>query len=88
MVDRTEGKDLEFIPTNTINGVKRAKLEKDVEAEIEYWQQAVLSSVLGAKPSFRSDQMFYQQNLGFLDIDKIIHVRNGIFLVRFWESAP
>ncbi|KAJ8419338.1 LOW QUALITY PROTEIN: hypothetical protein Cgig2_024013 [Carnegiea gigantea] len=58
-----------------------AKLEKeDVAAEIDYWQQAVLCSVLGANPPFEG---FIKRIWATLDIDKIILVRKGVFLVRF-----
>jgi len=51
MVDLDEGTGLKFIPIHTINRVRCAKLEKeDVAAEIEYWHNSVLCSVLGANP--------------------------------------
>ena len=68
----------------TISGVQCAKLEKeDVATEIECWQQVVLCSILGTNPPFKVMQGFIKRNWGALDIDEIIHVRRGVFLVRF-----
>ncbi|KAJ8423394.1 hypothetical protein Cgig2_029229 [Carnegiea gigantea] len=78
--DPEEGTNLKFIPPHTINGVRCAKLEQeDVADGIEYWQQSILCSVIGANPSFE----FVKRIWSALDIDKIIHVRRGVILVRF-----
>ena len=53
MVDPDDGGAHSFVPTQTVNGVKCAKLEKaDVEDEVQYWQIAVLCTVFGANPPF------------------------------------
>ncbi|KAJ8443060.1 LOW QUALITY PROTEIN: hypothetical protein Cgig2_004265 [Carnegiea gigantea] len=84
MVDPEEGTELKFVPTQIINGVKCAKLDKDdVAAETEYWQNTVLCSVLGAKPLFEIIHGFIKHICATLGIDKIIQVRKGVFLVRF-----
>ena len=84
IVDPEEGTDLKFIPTQTINGAKCAILElNDVQAEIDYWKNAVLCSVLGANPPFEVMKGFINRIWGGLNIDKIMVVRNGVFLVRF-----
>ena len=57
--------------------------KEDVAVEINYWQQAVLSSILGANPPFEVMQGFIKCIWATLDIDKIILVRKGVFLVRF-----
>ncbi|KAJ8436173.1 hypothetical protein Cgig2_034201 [Carnegiea gigantea] len=91
MVDPEEGADLKFIPTRTINGVKCSKLEKeDVEAEIEYWQQAVLWSVLGANPPFEVIKGFINRIWASMDIDKIIHDKQTVEKrgVYFVDSKP
>jgi len=56
-----------------------------VAAEIEYWQQVVLCSVLGANPPFEVMQGFIKRILATPDIDKITHVCKGVFLVRFGD---
>ncbi|KAJ8433396.1 hypothetical protein Cgig2_028996 [Carnegiea gigantea] len=68
MVDPDEGTDLKFMPARTIN---------DVAEEIEYWQQSIFCSVLGANPPFEVMQGFIKRIWSALDIDKIIHVRGG-----------
>ncbi|KAJ8420807.1 hypothetical protein Cgig2_019766 [Carnegiea gigantea] len=48
LVDPEEGTELKFVSTEIIDGKQIAKIEReDVEAEIDYWQNAVLCSVLG-----------------------------------------
>ena len=84
LVDPEEGSELKFFPTSMVNGVRCAKLEKkDVESEIEYWQQAVLCSVLGANPPFEIIQGFIKRIWAKFEIDKIVMVRKGVLLVRF-----
>ena len=84
VVDLEEGTDLKYIATHTINRVRCATLEKeDVAVEIEYWQQPVLCSVLGANPPFKVMQGLIKRIWAPLDIDKIIYVRKGVFLVWF-----
>ena len=84
MVDPNEGCALSFIPTQTINGTKCAKLEQaDIEEEISYWQSAVLCSVFGANPPFEVMKGFFKRLWSGYNIDKIMYVRKGVFLVRF-----
>ncbi|KAJ8439192.1 LOW QUALITY PROTEIN: hypothetical protein Cgig2_003405 [Carnegiea gigantea] len=57
MVNPDEGLSLKFIEVMVVNGTKCAKIEhQDVAAEIEYWSQAVLCSVLGANPPLLTTQ--------------------------------
>ncbi|KAJ8420993.1 hypothetical protein Cgig2_013322 [Carnegiea gigantea] len=73
VIDPDEGMEPQFVPTRIINGVKCGKLEKqDVVAEIKYWQNAVLCSILGANPSFEDVQGFMKCISTAFDIDKII----------------
>ncbi|KAJ8421235.1 hypothetical protein Cgig2_000839 [Carnegiea gigantea] len=51
LVNPDEGTTLNFMQAPVINGSTYAKIEKeDVLPEIDYWQTAVLCSVLGANP--------------------------------------
>ena len=87
LVDLEERTELHCVPTTSINGVKCAKLEKqDVSREVEYWNNAVLCSVLGANPSFEVIKVFIKRIWGSYEINKILQVRRGIFLVRFQNS--
>ena len=84
LVDPEEGTELKFISTEFIEGKKIAKINKeDVEQEIAYWQNAVIFSVLGANPPFDITQGFIRRIWGNYDIDKMLQVKKGMFLVRF-----
>ncbi|KAJ8424407.1 hypothetical protein Cgig2_031782 [Carnegiea gigantea] len=84
MVDTEEGTDLKFVPTKLINGIKCAKIKKeDVMQEIEFWHNAILCSVLGANPPFEVMQGYLKCIWVTYEIDKIIQVGKGVFLVRF-----
>jgi len=56
-----------------------------VENEIEYWQNAIICSVLGANPPFEIMQGFISRIWGAYEIDKILQVRKGVFMVRFQD---
>ena len=84
LVDPNEGTELEFIPAQIINGTKCTQLEKsDVVDEIQYWQSAVLCTVLGANPPFEVMKGFFKCIWAAYAIDKILFVRKGVFMVRF-----
>ncbi|KAJ8429723.1 hypothetical protein Cgig2_024975 [Carnegiea gigantea] len=55
----------------------------DVQSEIEYWNSAVLCSVLGANPPLEVIEGFIRRIWQAFEIDKICLVRKGVFLVRF-----
>ena len=84
MVDPNEGTALKFISAPTINGVRCDMLKNgDVAAKIEQLKQSILCTVLGANTPFEVMQGFIKRIWSTLDIDKIIQVRKGVFLVRF-----
>ena len=84
MVDPDKGTDLQFISAVTIDGKIIAKIEKgDVEVEIEYWNNAVLCLILGANSPFEVIQGNIKRIWAAYEIDKLILVRKGVFLVRF-----
>ena len=84
MVNPDEGLSLKFIEAPVVNGTKCAKIEhQDVAAEIEYWSQAVLCSVLGANPPLMVIDGFVRRIWGQYEIDKVVAARKGIYLVRF-----
>ena len=84
LVDPNEGNELKFVPTHTINGVRCTQIERtDVEDEICYWQSAVLCSVMGANPPFEIMKGYLKRIWANLEIDRILYVRKGVFLVRF-----
>ena len=84
LVDPNEGNELKFVPTQTINEIRCTQIEKaDVEDEICYWQSAVLCSVMGANPPFEIMKGYLKRIWANLEIDRILYVRKGVFLVRF-----
>ncbi|KAJ8445967.1 hypothetical protein Cgig2_001285 [Carnegiea gigantea] len=86
MVDPSEGTLLEFILVIEINGIKCAKLvEEDVAQEIAYWQNAVLCCVLGANPPIEAIDVYVRRIWIGYEIDKVLLIKNGLYLVRFKE---
>ncbi|KAJ8424423.1 hypothetical protein Cgig2_010652 [Carnegiea gigantea] len=86
MVDPNEGTALDYIPAIDIQGSKCAKLvESDVANEINYWQNAVLCYVLGANPPIGVIDGFVKRNWKGLEIDKVLLIKKGLYLVCFNE---
>ncbi|KAJ8419449.1 hypothetical protein Cgig2_023655 [Carnegiea gigantea] len=84
LLDADEGTLLNYKPTTIVNGKMCAQIEiKDVAPEVGYWQHAILCSVLGANPPYEVIKGFVQQIWADFEIDKILMVRKGLFLVRF-----
>jgi len=84
LVDPNEGTELKFVPSSIINGVKCTQLEQsDVKDEIQYWQSAVLCTVMGANPPFEVMKGFLKRIWANYAIDRILYARKGVFLVRF-----
>lgn len=84
LVDLDDGSALNSIPAQSINGNKCAHLvHEDVQAEIEYWNTAVLCAVLGANPPLDVIKGYINRIWGAYELDKIIQLRRGLFMVRF-----
>jgi len=72
------------LPTLNINGIRCAQIvNNDVEAEILYWQSAVLCSVMGANPPFEIMKGFVNRIWVSYEINRTLYARKGVFLVRF-----
>ena len=73
LVDPEDGTELRYVQTSCINGMKCAKLEKqDVNGEVEFWNSAIICSVLGANPPLQVIKGFIMRIWGTYDIDKIL----------------
>ncbi|KAJ8424191.1 hypothetical protein Cgig2_021613 [Carnegiea gigantea] len=84
MVDPNEDTSLEFILATAIHGTKCAKLmAEDVKDEIEYWQNALICSILRANPPFEVMKGFLKRIWSNYELNKVLQVHKGIFLVRF-----
>ena len=84
LLDPNEGTELQYIPSTTVNGTICTQIENaDVIDEIQYWQSAVLCTVMGANPPFEVMKGYFKRIWANFDIDKIMYVRKGVFLVRF-----
>ena len=84
ILDPDSGNSLNFIPANLVNGISCAKLElEDVMDELEYWKSSVLCSVLGSNPPLEIIQKYIRRLWAQFEIDQILQIRRGIFLVRF-----
>ena len=84
MVDNDDGTKLHHTPTSIVNGKRITQIEKeDVAIEIEYWQSAVLCSVLGSNPPFEVMKGYINRIWSNFEIDKILMIKKGLFLNRF-----
>ena len=84
LVDPEEGTALKYMPMEEVNGRRCAKIEEDdIQTEIKYWKNAVLFGVMGSNPPFDVIDGFVHRIWKSMDIDKVIIVRKGVFLVRF-----
>lgn len=84
LVDQNAGTTLSYFSPDTINGAKCAKLSKDdVEPEVQYWNTAVLCTVLGANPPLEVMEGYIRRVWGSKDLDTISMAKRGVFLVRF-----
>ncbi|KAJ8420572.1 hypothetical protein Cgig2_025919 [Carnegiea gigantea] len=75
LVDPEEGTELKFVSTEIIDGKQIAKIERE--------DNAVLCYVLGANPPYEIMQGFIKRIWRAFEIDKILQIRKGVFLVRF-----
>lgn len=82
LLDTDEGNHLRYIPASIINGTRCTQIEMDnVAQEVEYWQNAVLCSVLGANPPFEVMKGFINRIWTKFEIKKNLLVKKGLFLV-------
>ncbi|KAJ8421390.1 hypothetical protein Cgig2_031915 [Carnegiea gigantea] len=80
MADPEEGTTLNFVTSPMVNGMKCAKIEtKGVQSKLDFWQSAVLCSVIGANPPLEVLEGIWKA----YEIDRISWVRKGVFLIRF-----
>ena len=87
LVNADDGFSLNYIPAQTVNGSKVTQIDKEeVQAEIDYWANAVLCTVLGANPPLEVITGYINRIWKAFELDKIIQVRKGIFLVRFHHN--
>ncbi|KAJ8428194.1 hypothetical protein Cgig2_031471 [Carnegiea gigantea] len=84
LVDPEEGTFLKFMQTTEISGKKCAKIDmNDIQPEIDFWEQAVIYKVLGANPPFFVMEGFLKCIWRAFEIDRILTVKRGMFLVLF-----
>ena len=55
----------------------------DVKPELDYWNNAVVLYVIGANPRTGLIDGFSRRLWGKLNVDKVILIKSGIYLVRF-----
>lgn len=80
MIDTNDCTSLKYVPTTKFNGVEFAKLKKEyVNVEIEYWQFAILCTVLVANPLIHVTERFVRR----IWIDTVILVKGRIYFIRF-----
>ncbi|KAJ8426160.1 hypothetical protein Cgig2_032642 [Carnegiea gigantea] len=81
LIDPDKGLSLNFIESEVINGTKITKIDhQDVASEINYWNQAILCTVLEANPPLGG---FIRRIWNQYGIDKVVAAWKGLYLVRF-----
>ncbi|KAJ8419732.1 hypothetical protein Cgig2_013407 [Carnegiea gigantea] len=81
MVNRGEGLSLMFVEAFIVNGTRCAKIEhQDVAAEIEFWNQAMICSVLGPNPLLGFINSFVRRIWNQHEIDKVVAACKGVYL--------
>ncbi|KAJ8433496.1 hypothetical protein Cgig2_018030 [Carnegiea gigantea] len=84
LVDPDEGSALRYVSIQMINGQACAKIERsNVQKEVDYWSTSVLCCVLGANPPLAVIDGYVHRIWAGMDIDKVLLVRKGVFLIRF-----
>ncbi|KAJ8437737.1 hypothetical protein Cgig2_009452 [Carnegiea gigantea] len=72
MADPEEGTTLNFVTSPMVTGMKCAKIEtEDVQSELDFWQSAVLCSVIGANPPLEVLEGFVRRIWKAYEIDRI-----------------
>ena len=51
--------------------------------EIEYWRLSVVACVIGRNPNIGLMDGYARRMWGFNNVDKVIPVKYGVFLIRF-----
>lgn len=84
LVDSDAGSQLRFIPAEEVDGKRCPQIApEDVAEEVDYWNNAVLCAVLGSNPPFEVIKGFIKRIWASYNIDQILLVKRGLFLVRF-----
>ncbi|KAL2931113.1 Proteasome-associated ATPase [Bienertia sinuspersici] len=60
--------------------------KSDVEDEIAYWEMGVVAYVLGFNPHLKLFEGYSHRIWGKSNIDKVIPIKPGIFLIRFLNN--
>ncbi|XP_056691612.1 uncharacterized protein [Spinacia oleracea] len=55
----------------------------DIQEEIEFWSSAVVCYIVGGNPPINVMEGFIRRIWKQLNVDKVVMVRKGVFLVRF-----
>ena len=75
---RQDDETLEYVEVNE----KLRFTTDDIQAEVGYWESAMVGFVLGANPPFQIFRGFIQRIWGHM-VDKVISIDQGTFLIRF-----
>ena len=87
LLDLDEGTAPPYFPPVEVNDLRCAKItHKDVKTELDYWQTAVLCSVLGANPPIEVMEGFLRRIWKTQHIDKICMVKHCLFLIHFHSA--
>ena len=89
VIDNEVGNKVEPLDVNgddstetELNNPVEIELE-DIQEEVEFWMSAVICYVVGANPPINVMEGFIRRIWKHLNVDKVIMVKRGVFIVRF-----
>ncbi|XP_021836936.1 uncharacterized protein [Spinacia oleracea] len=57
---------------------------EDIQEEVEFWMSVVVCYVVGANPPINVMEGFIRRIWKHLNVDKVVMVKRGVFIVRFF----
>ncbi|XP_056695788.1 uncharacterized protein [Spinacia oleracea] len=81
-VESMDVNDVDPIIETESNNPVEIELE-DIQEEVEFWMSAVVCYVVGANPPINVMEGFIRRIWKHLNVDKVVMVKRGVFIVRF-----
>lgn len=80
----SNGKAVPFVAPMVMNGVKEVEIElEDVEAEIQYWDNALIMYAIGGNLSMHAVKNYMRKMWSFMQIPQMFYNEEGYFIMKF-----